>query len=287
MSNIQKTSKEYILLAGYRRYNAVKKLGWKKVSATVYNEDKVIIIDLDDIDLGDNSRKDEKSNEIIELMESIKQNGLIQPIVVARSKDLTEEDFIALNLTENIQRKNLTPIEVSIRLKRLLKLGLSPGEVAVRLGLAKSSVLKLLRLSKVFNEDDLKDVEFSGRGTAASQKGKVSYSTANKVAGARITHKQQRELLEVVKQKGMSMQNTDIVVRLINYGMTAKQAVKEADKFALFSSSIAYNKEVMENMLKKYELKYTSAVVIGMLTGRIPLETKLFYFARDIKNFGQ
>ena len=47
-----KETKEYILLAGYRRYNAVKKLGWKKVVAKVYGSDDIINISLDEIDLG-------------------------------------------------------------------------------------------------------------------------------------------------------------------------------------------------------------------------------------------
>lgn len=275
---MRNNNKDYILLAGYRRFNAAKKLGWKKVQANVYNEEKVIDLAIDDIEMGDNSRKDESSSELTELMASMKQNGLIQPVVVAKKSELTEEDFIALNLTENIQRKDLTPLEISIRLKRLTSLGLNNGEIAVRMGMSKERVRGLLDLGKSFDEKHLKDVEFSNNGIQARTKGKLSYTIANQIARARVAKVKKEELIQIAKKQEMTLQDTEIVTRLINLGMTVKQATKNARNFKMCNIRIPYNVDVMKRLCVEHKLSNGNDIVYSMLVGKIPVDKKLFDF---------
>lgn len=276
--------KEFILLAGYRRYNAVKKLGWKKVNANIYNEDKVISIDINDIELGDNSRKDEKSQEIVELMESIKQNGLIQPIVVARRTDLTEEDFIALNLTENVQRKDLTPLEVSIRLRRLQKLGLNEGEIAVRMGIPKVRVKNLLMIGRSFHEKQLENVSFSDDGIRPSDKGKISYTLANKIGRSRMTNQNKQSLINIASKYGFTIDKTDTVVRLVNSGMPVTKAIRESKNFTSYHPNIVTNKKLMDEICKKNKMT-PFGVIYGILSGKLPSVKNLFYFgAKDFQS---
>ncbi len=120
---------------------------------------------------------DEKSLE--ELAESIRQNGLIQPITVRKvdtgyqlisgerrvraafKAGLTkipayiikvEEDFKLLELAiiENVQRKDLDPIELANGYKRLIEeCGLTHEQVAERVGKDRSTVTNFVRLLKL------------------------------------------------------------------------------------------------------------------------------------------
>src|SRR5438128_2174822 len=122
-------------------------------------------------------RKHFKEEKINELAESIKTNGIIQPIVARRDgerfqiiagerrwraaqiaglrkipcivRDITDENVLEISLIENIQREDLNPIEEATAYKRLVDvLSLSQEEVARRVGKDRSSVTNSLRLLK-------------------------------------------------------------------------------------------------------------------------------------------
>jgi ParB family chromosome partitioning protein len=119
--------------------------------------------------------KEEKMNE---LAQSIKTNGIIQPIVARRDGDrfqiiagerrwraaqlaglrkipclvreVTDENVLEISLIENIQREDLNPIEEATAYKRLLdKLAISQEEIAKRVGKDRSSITNALRLLKL------------------------------------------------------------------------------------------------------------------------------------------
>jgi ParB family chromosome partitioning protein len=123
-------------------------------------------------------RKQFKEDKINELAESIKTNGIIQPIVARREgdrfqiiagerrwraaqiaglrkvpcivRDITDENVLEISLVENIQREDLNPIEEANAYKRLVEvLALSQEEVAKRVGKDRSSVTNALRLLKL------------------------------------------------------------------------------------------------------------------------------------------
>ena len=106
-------------------------------------------------------RKNFDEDSLLELAESIKQFGLLQPILVQDRKtyyeivagerrwraakmaglkevpviirDLTEQEIVEISLIENIQRENLNPIEEAMAYKRLLtEFNLKQDEVAER-----------------------------------------------------------------------------------------------------------------------------------------------------------
>lgn len=115
------------------------------------------------------------------LADSIKSQGIIQPIVVRRMndgyeiiagerrwraaqraglhqvpvvvKDLTDEAALAMSLIENIQRRDLNVIEEAIALERLAnEFQLTHQEVATAVGKSRTSVTNLLRLLKLNND---------------------------------------------------------------------------------------------------------------------------------------
>ena len=121
-------------------------------------------------------RRDFDQEALQELADSIKAQGVMQPIVVRQTgnqryeivagerrwracqlagladipaliRDISDEAAIAMALIENIQRENLNPIEEAMALRRLQsEFSLSQQEVATAVGKSRSVVANLLRL---------------------------------------------------------------------------------------------------------------------------------------------
>ena len=116
-----------------------------------------------------------------ELADSIKQYGIISPIIVQNRKDhyeiiagerrwraakiaglkeipviiknFTEQEIVEISLIENIQRENLNPIEEALAYKRLLtEFHLKQEEVAQRVSKSRTAVTNSMRLLKLADE---------------------------------------------------------------------------------------------------------------------------------------
>jgi ParB family chromosome partitioning protein len=127
-------------------------------------------------------RKDMSNDALVELANSIKSQGIIQPIVVRQIdkdkyeiiagerrwraaqlalldsvpcliKDVPDESAVAIALIENIQREDLNAMEEAIALERLLiEFELTHQEVADIVGKSRTTVSNLLRLNNLNNE---------------------------------------------------------------------------------------------------------------------------------------
>lgn len=146
------------------------------------NNKKVVELPLDDV-LPNRFQPRIKFNEesINELSESIKEHGVIQPIVVrpvgdryeiiagerrykattlaglqtipAIITDLNDKDSAEVALIENVQRQDLTPIEEAISYKKILDMGyLTQENLAEKLGKNQSTVANKLRLLNLDEE---------------------------------------------------------------------------------------------------------------------------------------
>ena len=126
-------------------------------------------------------RKNFDEDALMELAESIKQHGLLQPILVQDRKDhyeiiagerrwraaklaglkevpvviknLSEQEIVEISLIENIQRENLNPIEEAQAYKKLLnEFNLKQDEVAERVSKSRTAVTNSMRLLKLCDE---------------------------------------------------------------------------------------------------------------------------------------
>ena len=129
----------------------------------------------------DQPRKNFDEDALLELSESIKQYGLLQPILVQDRKDyyeiiagerrwraaklaglkqvpviiknLTDQEIVEISLIENIQRENLNPIEEAQAYKRLLnEFHLKQDEVAERVSKSRTAVTNSMRLLKLSDD---------------------------------------------------------------------------------------------------------------------------------------
>ena len=123
-------------------------------------------------------RKKFEEDALMELSDSIKQFGVLQPLIVRKKKDYyeiiagerrwraakmagvkeipiiikdyTEQEIIEIGLIENIQRENLNPIEEAAAYKRLLEeFNLKQDEVAERVSKSMTAVTNSMRLFKL------------------------------------------------------------------------------------------------------------------------------------------
>ena len=130
---------------------------------------------------GGQPRKNFDEDSLMELAESIRQFGLLQPILVQDKKDhyeiiagerrwraakiaglkeipviikkLTDQEVVEISLIENIQRENLNPIEEAQAYRRLLtEFNLKQDEVAERVSKSRTAVTNSMRLLKLCDE---------------------------------------------------------------------------------------------------------------------------------------
>jgi ParB family chromosome partitioning protein len=150
-----------------------------KETTTVEATAASLSIPIDDIDPSpDQPRRLFRDESLEELAQSIRVDGLIQPIVVQRSgaryvlvvgerrwraaklaglttipaivKEIASDRVLEVALVENIQREDLNPIEVAYALNRMLQeFHLSHEELAGRTGKDRTTITNLLRLLKL------------------------------------------------------------------------------------------------------------------------------------------
>lgn len=127
----------------------------------------------------DQPRKTFSEESLKQLADSIKEKGIIQPIIAEDQgngkfiiiagerryraaqlaglkeipvlpKDLSDDEKLEIALIENIQREDLNPIEQAMAIKSLIKTtGHSQDKIAQRLGMGRSSLANILRLLKL------------------------------------------------------------------------------------------------------------------------------------------
>ncbi len=167
-----------------RGLSALLKESSNVISATDKNADKlvgsIIEIGLDLIDVNPYQPRTYFDEEaLVELANSIKELGVIQPITVRKldgnkfqlvsgerrfraskligNKKIpayirlaNDQEMLEMALVENIQRKNLDPIEVALSYQRLIdEIQLTQEELSTRVGKKRSTVTNYLRLLKL------------------------------------------------------------------------------------------------------------------------------------------
>jgi ParB family chromosome partitioning protein len=165
-----------------------------------------------------------------ELAESIRANGIIQPLIVRRQGDeyqivagerrwraaqiaglaevpvviqeVADRQMLEIALVENIQREDLNPIETAHAYDRLYReLGLSQEEIGHRTGKDRTSIVNTMRLLKLPNEV---------QGLLAVQR--LSMGHARAILGL-TTAEQQIEIAEKAAAQGMSVRQVEALVQ--------------------------------------------------------------------------
>jgi len=119
---------------------------------------------------------------------------------VVRTAD--EQQQLALALVENLQRADLNPLEEALAFRRLMdEFSLTQEEVARQLGRSRAGIANTLRLLAV--APALQDALRSGRITEGHAR----------ALAALHEHPEQERLLAIVEQRGLSVRQTEQLVR--------------------------------------------------------------------------
>ena len=166
-------------------------------------------------------RKQFDEDALLELSESIKQYGVLQPLLVSDKKDLKEvpviikelsdQQVVEISLIENIQREDLNPIEEAMAYKRLIEeFSLKQDEIAERVSKSRTAVtnsMRLLKLAPKVQQMLIDEMISAGHARAilAITEPDTQYSVAMKVfdekLSVRETEKLVKKLLEPAKER--------------------------------------------------------------------------------------
>ena len=178
-------------------------------------------------------RKDFDEDALMELADSIKQFGVLQPILVQKKKDyyeiiagerrwraaklaglkevpiivkeFTEQEIVEISLIENIQRENLNPIEEAMAFKKLLEeFQLKQDEVADRVSKSRTAVtnsMRLLKLDDKVQQMIIDEMISTGHARAllAIDDKKLQYELANRIFDEKLSVRDTEKLVKEIK----------------------------------------------------------------------------------------
>ena len=192
-------------------------------------------------------RKSFDSEKIEELAQSIKQYGIIQPIIVCKKddyyqiiagerrwraakkagvkevpvvvKEYSDREIAEISLIENIQREDLNPIEEALSYKQLIDdYHLTQEELAQRVSKSRTVITNAMRLLKLHK--DVQKMLIDGRLSAGHARAILALEDP----------KQQLKIAGEVVEKNLSVRQTEDLVKELNEAKpTAKKKAKNDD----------------------------------------------------------
>ncbi|WP_455388838.1 ParB/RepB/Spo0J family partition protein [Petrachloros mirabilis] len=221
------------------------------------------------------------SQELAELAASLKQSGLLQPVLVRRKGDgmyelisgerrwraartagletiqavvrnCSDEESILLALVENLQREDLNPMEMARAYHRMMnEFGLTQDIIAQRVGCERSSIANIVRLLNLPSDvQELIETNQLSTGHA-----KVILGISNSIEQQRVAH--------LVVSRNLSVRETEKVLE--STIITRKRSTKELRRSPL--------SDVEERLQKRLGTKVT------ILNGRRGGKVIIHYFS--------
>ncbi|MCA9375426.1 ParB/RepB/Spo0J family partition protein [Candidatus Dojkabacteria bacterium] len=225
-----------------------------------------------------------ETEELVELADSIREQGIIQPLIISKNKegegyylvagerrfraaqlaalktvpvvirDTSPQEMLELALIENIQRQDLNPLEEATAFKQLQdQFGLTQTDISKKMGLSRVAVTNKIRLLSL--PEQVKEAVLGQELSEGHARALLGISDqASLIAAANI-----------VLKKNLSVRDTEELVRKINFGKdTAKNERKEFDTktkafITKLSKKLGYTAKIQQ-MSKggKITIRYTS-----------------------------
>ena len=240
-------------------------------------------------------RKDFEPDALLELVESIRQHGIIQPLIVraidgrheliagerrwraAQEAGLSEvpviirsasdRDVLELSLIENLQRADLNPIEEAQGYARLAsEFGMRQDEIAQKVGRSRAAVANAIRL-----------LDLHGQVQTWLTQNLISVGHA-KVLLALKSPEEQLAVAETVLRRSATVRATERLV--------ARQLGQANPRRRRPSSSVSVNANAVEHLQSRLQEHLGTRVVLhhGEKQGRIEIE---YYGADDLQRIMQ
>lgn len=214
-------------------------------------------------------RKNFDEDALQELADSIKQFGLLQPILVQDRKDYyeiiagerrwraaklaglkevpviireyTEKEIVEISLIENIQREDLNPIEEAQAYKRLLEeFNMKQDEVAERVSKSRSAVTNSIRLLKLSNEVQqmlIDDMITTGHARAllSIEDKELQYSLAQRIFDEKLSVRDVEKIMKSLQKPTKPKKMSDKTLMAIYQDIEEKLKTKLSTKVSVTS----------------------------------------------------
>ena len=188
----------------------------------------------------DQPRKSFDNEKIAELAESIKNHGIIQPLILKENgggyiivagerrwraakmvglkevpaivMDLTEKQVLEISLIENIQRQDLNPIEEALAYKKLLSdFNLTQEELSKRIGKSRTAITNTIRLINLDSRVQQYVIdgiisEGNGRALLSLEDGELQYIYSQKVIDEKLSV---RELEKLIRNASLKSEKSE------------------------------------------------------------------------------
>lgn len=251
-------------------------------------DSSVKLLKIRDIEPNKNQPRKKFDKEKLEILsESIKQHGLVQPILVKPNlsgtytivagerrwraakladlkevpcvvRDMSDTEVMEIALIENLQREDLNPIEEAEGYKRLMdKCDMTQEDVANRIGKSRSAVANSLRLNNLCKE--VKQMVINN---------KLSQGHARTLLGL-TDPKQQKETADIIIEKGLNVRQVETLVANLGNKKSSKS------KTNISGMMKKYFSEVENELGSRYGTKVK--ISEGSNKGKIEIE----YYSRD------
>ena len=251
----------------------VNKPGAAKDTSLTPTEDQAVMVPINKVEPNkEQPRKHFNEDALLELSESIKQMGIIQPIVVQDRnsyyeiiagerrwraakqaglkkipviiKNYTEQEIVEISLIENIQREDLNPIEEAFAYKRLLtEFNLKQDEIAERVSKSRTAVtnsMRLLKLDEKVQQMVIDDMISTGHARAllGIEDLEVQYVTAQKIFDEKLSVRETEKLVKKIQQQKLTpptikTENEDKKLDAIFHDLEEKMKVILGTKVAI------------------------------------------------------
>mgnify|MGYP001632275009 FL=1 len=271
------------------KVNANKETETVKVNAgSEKNETDGIFVNINKVEPNrEQPRKNFDEDSLVDLSESIKQVGVLQPLLVLDKKDyyeiiagerrwraaklaglkevpvrimnLTDQEVVEISLVENIQRENLNPIEEAFASKRLLtEFHLKQDEVAERVSKSRTAVtnsMRLLKLDERVQQMVIDDMITTGHARAllGIEDAEKQFATAQKIFDENLSVRETEKLVKKIQN------NKDIPVEKKKVSDPAMEAIYhdlEEKMKSILGTKVAINKK--DDQKGKIEIEYYS-----------------------------
>ena len=175
-------------------------------------------------------RKHFDESKLQELAESIKEKGILEPLIVRRVaegyelivgerrwraaqkiglkevpvlvREVEDRDALEISLIENLQREDLNPIEEAEAFKRLTEeFHISQGELSTRVGKDRTTITNAMRLLKL--PPEVKNQLLQNRITSGHARAILSLETREK----------QKELCNLIIKRGLSVREAEALAK--------------------------------------------------------------------------
>ena len=209
--------------------------------------------------------------QLEELAASIKEHGVIQPLIVTRTegpgapytlvagerrwraaqlaglarvpaiiKEVTPQEMLEIALVENIQRNDLSPLEEAAAFQQLInEFGLTPDAVAERVGKSRVAIYNTLRLLKL-----------PGQIQAALMQGEISEGHARALLSL-SSAVDQLAVLNEIKAHDLNVRQTEELIRRLN---SPKTTEKKAQRDQRWQGAKEYESRLREALGTKVAL---------------------------------